>query len=63
MYADMRLRKGGIEFIARAKAARDILAAVPGIWTKNLTEDNLAPKKACMPVHPCNPPDRLLPSR
>jgi hypothetical protein len=27
--------------------ARNILAALPGIWTKSLTEDVLAPKKAC----------------
>ena len=43
----MRFRKEGIDSIARAKAARDILAALPGIWTKSLTEDVLAPKKAC----------------
>jgi hypothetical protein len=43
------LEKGG------AKAARDILAALPGIWTKSLTEDVLAPKKACIPVQPSRP--------
>src|ERR1700730_6840366 len=51
----MRFRKDGIDSIARAKAARDILAAVPGIWTKSLTEDALAPKKAFMPVQPSLP--------
>ncbi len=35
----MRLRKDGINFIAPAKAARDILAALPGIWTKSLTDE------------------------
>ncbi len=42
----------GIDSIARAKAVRDILAALPGIWTKSLTEDVLAPKKACMNERP-----------
>ena len=32
--------------MARVNAARDILAALPGIWTKSLTEEILAPKKA-----------------
>ena len=40
---------------ALAKAARDILAALPGIWTRSLTEDDLAPKKACIPVQPSRP--------
>jgi hypothetical protein len=39
----------------RTKAARDILAALPGIWTKSLTEEVLAPKKACIPVQPSRP--------
>src|SRR3984893_10502845 len=51
----MRFRKDGIDSIARAKAARDILDALPGIWTKSLTEDVLAPKKACIPVQPSRP--------
>ena len=51
----MRLRKDGIDPMARANAARDILAALPGIWTKSLTEDALAPKKACIPVQPSRP--------
>src|ERR1700730_17259408 len=51
----MRLRKDGIDSIARAKAARDILDALPGIWTKSLTEDVLAPKKACILVQPSRP--------
>jgi hypothetical protein len=29
----MRFRKDGIDPIARANAARDILVALPGIWT------------------------------
>ncbi len=36
-------------------AARDILAALPGIWTKSLTEDVLAPRRACTPLHPSLP--------
>jgi hypothetical protein len=51
----MTFRKDGIDSIARAKDARDILAALPGIWTKSLTEDVLAPKKACIPVQPSRP--------
>jgi len=51
----MRFRKDGIDSIARAKAARDILAALPGIWTKSLTEEVVAPKKACIPVQPSRP--------
>jgi hypothetical protein len=51
----MRCRKDGIDAIARAKATRDILAALPGIWTKSLTEEILAPKKACLPVQPSRP--------
>ena len=38
----MRFRKDGINSIARAKATRDILAALPGIWTKSLTEETRA---------------------
>src|SRR5450631_2184480 len=48
----MRFRKDGIDPIACTKVARDILAALPGIWTKSLTEEVLAPKKACIPVQP-----------
>jgi hypothetical protein len=51
----MRFRKDGIDSIARAKAARDILAALPGIWTKSLTEEVLAPKMACTVVQPSLP--------
>src|SRR5271169_1800362 len=51
----MRFRKDGIDSIARAKAVRDIMAALPGICTKSLTEDVLAPKKACIPVQPSRP--------
>jgi hypothetical protein len=35
----MTFRKDGIESIARTKAARDILAALPGLWTKSLPTD------------------------
>ena len=41
--------------MARVNAARDILAAVPGIWTRSRTEDLLAPKTACRPVQPSLP--------
>jgi hypothetical protein len=51
----MRLRKEGIESIARVNAARDILAAVPGICTRSRTEDLLAPKTAWRPVQPSLP--------
>jgi hypothetical protein len=34
----MRFRKDGIDPIARANAARDILVALPGIWTKSMPE-------------------------
>jgi hypothetical protein len=53
--SDMRCRNDGIDAIARAKTVRDILAALPGIWTKSLTEEVLAPKKACIPVQPSLP--------
>src|ERR1700730_12696457 len=33
----MRLRKDGIDSMARVKAARDIFAALPGIWTRSRT--------------------------
>ena len=51
----MRARKDGIDPMARENAARDIFAALPGIWTKSLTEDFLAPKTACTPVKPSLP--------
>jgi hypothetical protein len=51
----MRPRKDGIDSIARVNAARDIFAALPGIWTKSLSEEVLAPKKACTPLQPSRP--------
>jgi hypothetical protein len=42
----MRFRKDGIDPMARLKAARDIFAALPGIWTKKRAEEFLAPKAA-----------------
>ena len=51
----MRPRKDGIDSMARVNAARDILAALPGIWTSSLTEELLAPKMACTPVQPSRP--------
>ena len=54
-YAYMRWRKGGMDAMARVKAARDILAAVPGIWTRRRAEDILAPNTACRPVQPSRP--------
>ena len=35
----MRVRKDGIDPMARVNAERDIFAASPGIWTSNRTED------------------------
>src|SRR3979490_487170 len=51
----MRARNDGIDSKARVYAARDILAALPGIWTKSLTEDIRAPRRACTPLHPSRP--------
>ena len=34
---------------------RDILVAVPGIWTKKRAEEFLAPKTPCTPVQPSRP--------
>ena len=55
----MRLRKDGIDSIARAKAARDILVALPGIWTKSLTEEVLRAEdglhtRATLPTDRCH---------
>jgi len=41
--------------MARVNAARDIFAALPGIWTKSLTEELLAPRTACTPLQPSLP--------
>ena len=41
--------------MARVNTARDILAAVPGIWTRSRAEELLAPKTACKPVQPSLP--------
>ncbi len=54
-YVTMRFRKEGIDSMARVKAERDILAALPGSWTRSRTDDLLAPKTACRPVHPSLP--------
>jgi hypothetical protein len=51
----MRFRKDGIDAMARLNAPRDIVAALPGIWTKNWTEELLAPKTACTPAQPSLP--------
>ena len=51
----MRPRKDGIDPMARVNAARDIFAALPGIWTRSRTEEILAPKTACTPVQPSLP--------
>jgi hypothetical protein len=51
----MRLRKDGIDPMARVNAARDIFAASPGIWTRSRTEEILAPKMACTAVQPSLP--------
>src|ERR1700692_2592270 len=51
----MTLRKAGIDSMARMNAARDIFAALPGIWTSSCTEERLAPKAACTPVQPSLP--------
>jgi len=59
MYADIRFRNDGIDGIARAKAARDILAALPEIWTKNLIEENFGAEeglhtRATLPTDCCH---------
>ena len=41
--------------MARVNAARDILVALPGIWTRSRTEELLAPKMACTAVQPSLP--------
>ena len=41
--------------MARVNAARDIFRALPGIWTKSLTEELLAPKIAWTPLQPSRP--------
>jgi hypothetical protein len=51
----MRLRKDGIDSMARVNAARDIFAALPGIWTRSREEERLAPKMAFTPVQPSLP--------
>jgi hypothetical protein len=51
----MRLRKHGIEPMARVNAARDIFAAPPGICTRSRKEELLAPKTAVTPVKPSLP--------
>jgi hypothetical protein len=51
----MRLRKAGIDAMARVNVARDIFAAPPGIWTRSRTEEFLAPKTACTAEQPSLP--------
>jgi hypothetical protein len=51
----MRLRKDGIDPMARVNAARDIFAALPGIWTRSREEDLLAPKTAIAVAKPSLP--------
>jgi hypothetical protein len=51
----MRLRKEGIDSMARVNAARDIFAALPGIWTRSRMEELSAPKTACTAVQPSLP--------
>ena len=41
--------------MARVNAARDIFAALPGIWTRSRKEELLAPKTAFTPVKPSLP--------
>ena len=41
--------------MARVNAARDILAARPGIWTSSCTEELGASTMACAPVQPSLP--------
>jgi hypothetical protein len=47
----MRFRKDGIDPMARLKAARDIFAALPGIWTKRRAEENSC---ATLPADRCH---------
>ena len=47
--------KDGIDCMARVNAARDIFAALPGIWTRSWTEERLAPKMACTSLQPSLP--------
>ena len=51
----MSFRNDGIDPMERWNAARDIFAALPGIWTNSRTEELLAPKTACTPVQPSLP--------
>src|SRR6476620_3802401 len=51
----MRFRKDGIDPIARVRSAREIFAALPGIWTRKRTEDSRSPKNGLKA--------RALPSR
>ena len=51
----MRRRKAGIDPMARANAARDILTASPGIWTRNRADEFLAPNTAWTAVQPSRP--------
>src|ERR1700730_6442792 len=51
----MRLRKDGIDSIARVKAGRDIFAAPPGSWTRSRIEELSAPRTACTAVQPSLP--------
>ena len=51
----MRVRKAGIDPMARVNAARDILVAPPGIWTRSRTDEVLAPRTACTAVQPSRP--------
>ena len=53
--AFMRPRNEGIDPMARVNAARDIFAALPGIWTKSLTDEVLARNIACTPLQPSRP--------
>jgi hypothetical protein len=55
----MRFRNPGIDPIARVNAARGILAAPPGIWTRNRIEELSAPQdglhsRATLPSDRCH---------
>ena len=54
-YENIKPLNEDVDSMARWNATRGILAALPGIWTRNLTEDALAPKIACRPVQPSRP--------
>ena len=41
--------------MARVIAARDIVVALPGIWTKSRADEIWAPKMACTGVQPSLP--------